>query len=418
MTPVARFELILGLLTVVVLLEVLARRLRLPPSAVLVLGGVVNDATGLVLFRIAVAAGMTGAFNGWAALASFGLLSTGGVIVGVAYGWAVASVLWRVCDPLLNIAGGLLGAWSAYILGEALHVSGVLSTVSCGLVLGLRQHDLLAASVRTQANAVWAMLVFLLEALIFILIGFSLRGVLARLEAASVPLESMAIPVGAIAVAMILARFAWIVPATYLPRFLLPSLRRRDPYPPFAVPVVMSWAGMRGVVSLAVALSLPEQFPGRDVLLASTLALILISILLQGTTLAPLIRFMSLEGFQLETRSTLSEAEARLLLSRAALSEIQARSHAPDGHERHPRLLEQYTYRAEMTDQFLRSQGQLSSHRQEHFQTILAANRASRAALLALHRSARIHDSVLQILEAELDLEELGARHAIPVADE
>jgi hypothetical protein len=97
---------------------------------------------------------------------------------------------------------------------------------------------------------------------------------------------------------------------------------------------------------------------------------------------------------------------------------VKTLSHAPDGGELHPRLLEQYAYKAEMAARFVRSGGQLVAHRQEHFEAILAANRASRAALLTLHRTARIHDSVLQILEAELDLEEMGARHAISPADE
>ena len=389
--------------------------LPLPPRLVVLLEGesLVNDATGLVLFRIALAAGMTGGFSAWSAVGSFAVLSIGGVCVGFVYGHVATFVLLRFREPQLTIVGTLLAAWGAYIVAELLGVSGVLSTVACGLVFGWRQHDLLPASVRTQANAVWSVLVFLLESLIFILIGISLRGVLDRLALAGVAPLSLAVPVAAIAAAMIAARFLWIVPGAYLPRLLMPRLRRRDPYPPIAVPLVMSWAGMRGVVSLAVALSVPESFPGRDVLVAATLGIILVSILLQGTTLAPLIRLLRLGGFDLEAKPTLTEAQTRVRLARAGLRALQGLPKGPAGENLHPRLLEQYAHRLDMASKFVESQGELVAHRREHFDAILDANRASRLELLRLHRGAMIHDSVLQVLEAELDLEELGARHAL-----
>jgi Na+/H+ antiporter len=387
----------------------------LPPRLTTLLEGesLVNDATGLVLFRFAIAAGLTGTFNMWEAAGSFGLLAVGGILVGAACGQVAALVLARVQEPHLNIVGGLLVAWGAYIIGDALHVSGVLSTVCCGLVMGWRQHDLLDASIRTRANTVWDVVVFLLESLVFILIGLSLRGVLGRLSDIGIGAGSLALDIGIIALVMIVARFAWIVPATYVPRFLSPALRRRDPYPSLAVPVVMSWAGMRGVVSLAVALSVPEQLPGRDFILAATLSLILLSILVQGTTLAPLIRLLRLGGFQLERRPTLDEAHARVELANAALAAIRSLSRAPDGIERHPRLVEQYAHRADMAARFAQAGGRLANHRDEHFAAVLLANRAARAELLKLHRTGRIHDTVLQALEAELDLEEMGARQLI-----
>jgi NhaP-type Na+/H+ or K+/H+ antiporter len=177
--------------------------------------------------------------------------------------------------------------------------------------------------------------------------------------------------------------------------------------------VVMSWAGMRGVVSLAVALSVPEQLPGRDFILAATLSLILLSILVQGTTLAPLIRLLRLGGFQLERRPTLDEAHARVELANAALAAIRSLSRAPDGSERHPRLVEQYAHRADMAARFAQAGGRLANHRDAHFAAVLLANRAARAELLKLHRAGRIHDTVLQALEAELDLEEMGARQIV-----
>ena len=400
----------------------------LPRRMVTLLEGesLVNDATGLVLFRVAVAAAMSGAFNAWDAVGSFALLSVGGVVVGFAFGQAATFVLARFREPHMVVTGTLLAAWGAYIAGDLLHVSGVLSTVAAGLVFGWKQHEVLPASVRRQAGAVWSVVVFLLESLIFILIGLSARdvslvgasvglGVGERFGAEGVTVWSLTIPVLVVFVAMTVARFAWIVPAAYLPRLVSVALRRPAllPAPPFAVPVIMSWAGMRGVVSLAVALSLPAGFPGRDVVLTITFAVVRLSILLQATTLGSLIDWLRLGGSGPETRSTLDEAAARALVAQAALDALRSHSLRPDGSHRHPRLMEQYTYRATASARFSQSAGQLAPDRAEHFQAVLHANHAGRIKLLELHRTARIHDSVLQVIETELDLEELGARQAI-----
>lgn len=389
--------------------------LPLPPRIVTLLEGesLVNDATGLVLFRIAIAAGMTGSFDAADASLEFLWLAIGGVAAGVVFGHIAALLLGRLRDVPLGIVGGFLAAWGSYLGGEALHVSGVLATVGCGLVMGRRQHDLFTAQLRTHANAVWTVAVLLMESMVFIIIGLSLRGVLGRLAEAGTGMTDLLPMIVAVTLAMILSRFAWLFPSTYLPRFLFPSLRRRDPYPSAAVPAIMGWAAIRGVVSLAVALSVPVEFPGRDIILATTWAVILLSILGQATTLAPLIRKMRLGGFTLERRPTLSESETRIRMARAALEAVRKRSGTPDGRQRHPRLLEQYGHRATMAERFHESEGMLTEDRREHFAAVLAANRAARAEILGLHRGGRIHDTVLHRLEAELDLEELSAEQAL-----
>lgn len=389
--------------------------LPMPRRLVTLLEGesLVNDASGLVLFRVAVAAAATGSVELGAAAGQFVLVATGGVVAGLVVGYALVAVLRRVTVAELNIVGGLLGAWGAYAAGELLHVSGVLCVVTSGLIVGSRQHEILRAGTRTEANAVWNITVFLLESLIFILIGLSLRGVHERLEFLHLPLSDLLWPTAALTAAMVLARFAWIVPTTYLSRFLLPSLRRRDPYPPLAVPLVMGWAGMRGVVSLAVALSLPIDFPGRDMLLPITLAVVLVSILLQGTTLGPLIRSLHLRGFALDAPSVLDEAAARAHLAEAALAQIRSATIEADGTQRHPRLLEQFAHRAAMATRLAERAEDHLPHRRLHFSLVLAANQAARDDLLGLHRDARVDDEVLRLLEAELDLEELGVRQAL-----
>lgn len=386
--------------------------LPLPARLVTLLEGesLINDAAGLVLYRLAVTAGLTGVFSLAGGAGEFILLAAGGVAVGLAAGFLVSSVLALLKDAHLATAASFLLAWASYILGEHLHVSGVLTTVVCGLVIGKRQHSLFSALTRVQATAVWMTAVFIMESLIFIMIGLSLRGVMHRLSESGFEMSRFAPAIGAILLAMTAARFVWILTTTYVVRFLFPKLRASDPYPPLAVPVVMSWAGMRGVVSLAVALAVPEEFPGRDFIMAATMAAVLASILIQGTTLRPLIKAMPLRAFELAQAPTLSLAQARAKMIRAEERAIGELSRQPDGGERHPRLSEQYGRRAEVAQRYAESNGEFEAARREHYDAILAANRAGRAELLRLHRAGEVHDAVVQALESELDLEEIGAR--------
>jgi CPA1 family monovalent cation:H+ antiporter len=268
----------------------------------------------------------------------------------------------------------------------------------------------LSAVTRTQAQAVWKVIVFILESLIFILIGLSLRGVVVRLGGDWHSIVKLLPAVAVLIAAVIVSRFVWILSATYLPRALIPSLRLRDPYPPLSVPIVMSWAGMRGVVSLAAALALPDDFPGRDFVLASTFAVILVTVLIQGATLAPLSRVLGLSGFTQQRPKTLSEAAARAQMAAAQLAEVERQSAGAGEMPRYPRLIEQYAYRARAAARFSENEGNLIDQRRDHFTVVLAAVAAGRTELLRLHRAGSIHDSVLHALEQELDLEEMSAR--------
>jgi monovalent cation/hydrogen antiporter len=370
----------------------------------------VNDATGLVLYRFAVVAALTGTFSVGHAVLSFGGLALGGIALGLVFGWLVEALLTRMRDPTLSVIISFLAAWVSYIAGDWLHVSGVLTTVACGVVMGGRQHSVLSAATRSQAGAVWEVVGFVLESLIFILIGLSLRSVLQRLGGDWHAIATLGPAVWIIIATVILSRFVWILPATYIPRFLSPSLRRRDPYPPLSIPVVMSWAGMRGVVSLAAALALPEGFPGRDFILLTTFAVILVTVLVQGATLAPLIRTLRLGSFTQRHAETLTEDQARARMAAAQLAAVEKLSAKEDQTQRHPRLLEQYGYRARATARFSEAAETLSEHRREHFQVVLAAVAAGRAEILRLHHAGSIHDRVLATLENDLDLEEISAR--------
>ena len=257
--------------------------LSLPPRVTVLLEGesLVNDATGLVLYRFAVAAAMTGAFDAGQAAASFGVLALGGMAAGVAFGWLVTLLLGRLRDPTLSVIASFLAAWAAYIVGEALHVSGVLTTVACGLVMGWRQHAVLSAVTRTQAQAVWKVIVFILESLIFILIGLSLRGVVERLGGDWHSILKLLPPVAVLIVAVIVKRFIWISAR---------DLFAARPVPVAASPRPISAAGRPDCDELGRharrrkpcrPLALPDDFPGRDFVLATTFAVILVTVLIR-----------------------------------------------------------------------------------------------------------------------------------------
>jgi CPA1 family monovalent cation:H+ antiporter len=281
------------------------------------------------------------------------------------------------------------------------------------MVMGWKQHEVLSATTRMRSMAVWGVMVFVLESLVFILIGLSLRGVLTRLSNNGYTLISLLPATAAIVAAVIVARFIWIVPTTYVPRALSSSLRQRDPYPPLAVPFIMSWAGLRGVVSLAAALSLPDGFPGRDFILAVTFAVILVTVLVQGTTLPLLARMLSGATFTTLHRSHFSEEQARAEVAKAQYEAIEKESLNDDGSHKHPRLLEQYAYRVRASTRFSEEKETLLPHRVDHFSTVLTAITAGRAELLRMHRAGEIHDTVLHAIEQELDLEEINVRRFV-----
>jgi monovalent cation/hydrogen antiporter len=386
------------------------QRLSLPPRMILLLEGesLVNDASGLVLFRLAVAAALTGTFSVGQAAVSFGLLSVGGIVAGLFFAFVTDFMLQRLTDAHMAIIGTFLAAWISYIGAEAAGFSGVLSTVACGLVLGWRQHEVFSANIRREAVAVWGFVVFILESLIFILIGLSLRSIVARFGwHAIIELLPAA---AAIVVTVIIARFVWIFASIYIPRALIPSLRRLSPYPPFTAPIIMSWAGMRGVVSLAAALSLPVGFAGRDFIMAMTFVVILVTILLQGSTLGVLIRRLGVIKLKPNpANGALTIEQARAQMATVQLQAVKTISTQKDGSERHPRLVEQYGYRAKASLHFSKAEDELRPRREEHFSTVLAAIAAGRAEIIRMHRAQEIEDTVLHALERQLDLEEINA---------
>ena len=395
------------------------QQLRLPRRLVTILEGesLVNDASGLVLYRFAVAAALTGTFHIGEAAASFAWLAIGGVLLGIAVSIATEFVFKRVRETNYIIIASFLAAYVSYIAAEAVQASGVLSVVTCGILMGWRQHEVLDAQSRTQAKAVWTLVVFVLEALVFVLIGLSLRGVLTRMGGDVAALWT-GLPVAlAVTAAVIILRLIWVFPAAYLPRLLVPQIRKNDPVPSPALPFIIGWAGMRGVVSLAAALALPVNFPGRDTVLFAAFVVILVTVLVQGTTLGPLIRLFRISSIPEPESKTLSEAAARAAVADASLKAIERLVHAETGALIHPRLVDDYRGRARATARLRDEGNHLLEERHKHFSAALHAVSHGRAELIRLHRKGEIHDSVLHSIETELDLEELRIRRFLESGD-
>jgi monovalent cation/hydrogen antiporter len=383
---------------------------KLPRRLSILLEGesLLNDATGLVLFRFAVAAGVTGSFSASEALQSFVVLALGGAAVG-----ALVSATWvvlvrRLGDDYLMIAASVLSCWAAYLLAETAHVSGVIATVVTGLVCGWYQHILFPASVRMRGTSFWTVMVFLMEALVFMLIGLSLRGVIERVGGFGVVLQEMALPILVILAAMTAARFLWVFGSDLLIATLHRlGLARTAPLGPRCA-VVLGSAGMRGVVTLAVALSVPEAFPGRDFMLVAAFAVILATVLIQGTTLGAVIGWAGLSEIEADRpRLTMSQAEAAMAQAQADL--VEKRAYDADGTLIHPKLLERYRRKAASVADYATRVEEYGPMLHAHFDLVLEAVAVARAELIRLHRGGEIDEETLQELERDLDLEELSA---------
>jgi Na+/H+ antiporter len=384
------------------------QRVNLPRRLTALLEGesLLNDATGLVLFRFAVAATLSGVFDAGAAAQSFLFLAIGGCLVGLAVAVAWLFVVKRLRDQTLIVATTTMLCWVAYLAGEALHVSGVIATVAAGLVLGWYQHIVFPAAVRLRGNAFWQVMVFVIEALVFILIGFSLRDAIERVGGFEASFAASFWPVVAVVLAVILARFAWIAGSEVVLKLLRGiGLARARPLG-WRQSAVLGWAGMRGVVTLAAALSLPQTMPGRDLMLIAAFTVIFVTVVGQGTTLPWLIRLVNPEDKEPEAPLDLPASEAAV--ARARLAAVEAQAYDADGKLIHPQLLEQYQNRARATERYAADADKFMEGLREHFGVILASIAAGRAELVRQHRAGLIEDETLHNLERDLDLEEMA----------
>ena len=395
----------------------IAQRLSLPRRLVTVLSGesLVNDATALILYSTAVTAVTQGSFSLTKAGLQFLYANVGGVILGLAIAWCIVQVR-RYLRPLhessIENTLSLLSGFAAYIPAIALGMSGVLSVLAMGLYLGRRGPSVVSSQTRLQAEQIWEIVVFLLNGLIFILIGLQLHTILTTLFKNNI----MALLVDALLVCgtVILVRILWVFPGTYLPRFISPRIRERDPYPSWKSVVVVGWTGMRGGVSLAAAIALPfttttgAAFPGRDLIIFLTFCVILSTLVIQGLSLPLLIRWLKLP---VDTSAEQEEAKARLKAARVALSHLDElssedwvprdvvedlRSHFSDEDRR-------FTARYHGT-----KDGDSQEQRAVAYQRLkIELIGAERRTIIDLRNQGVINDEVMRRIQHDLDLEEL-----------
>src|SRR5215831_8806636 len=302
-------------------------RLGAPHRIVAVLEGesLLNDATGLVAYRFAVVAVVAGTFSIWLAGVQFVLSLVAGVAIGLAVGWMLIQVWRRIDDPLVGITLSFLAPYAAYLSAERiLGVSGVLAVAVSAIYASRRSSAVLPAAARIQAVSVWDLAVFVLNGLAFILIGLQLRGVLASVGQESA--LNLVLTGAAVSLAVVAARFIWVFPASYLPRFFSRRIRERDPYPGWRNVLVVAWSGMRGVVSLAAALAVPftvnggGSFPQRDLIIFLTFCVILATLVGQGLSLPPLLRLLGVTSDGTELHE---EARARFRAIDAAMKRLE-----------------------------------------------------------------------------------------------
>jgi monovalent cation/hydrogen antiporter len=397
-----------------VAVSAITAKLKMPSRITHILNGesLINDASGLVAFKFAVAAVATGLFSWTDAVEQVVLLSGGGLLAGLAVAWAVGEVRVRMArhcinDPTIQTTFSLLTPFAAYLAAETLQVSGILSVVAAGLYAGVHDTRNLDVPTRQHSFEVWTMLLFAFNGLVFLLLGVQLRSVLIRLDGYSwVQLTVYAV---ALVAALIIVRLVWVYPAGYIPRYFSKSIREREPpLDPRAV-FLVGWAGIRGSVTMAAALSIPfalpdgASFPGRDLIIFLAGATIVLTLVLDAVTLPLFIRWFRIHG---DGNAEREERAARIATAQAAIDRLERElpklTH-PKEIAHGLRLKELYERRLHFhsanADRRIEMEAVLSGERR----LMLAALEAERAELFSLRDTAVINEETLRVIQADLD---------------
>jgi len=392
----------------------ITQRLKVPRRIVTIIEGesLVNDATGLVAYKFALTAVTTGTFSLEQAAGQFVFVSLGGVAFGLAVGWLVAQLHRRLENFQIETVITLLTPYAAYIPAEHLGVSGVLATVTAGGYLGWRNPELLSALTRFRGVGVWQVILLLFNGLVFILIGLQLAAI--RELAVELSWRAVLLHAAVISVVVIVVRMIYVPIGTYLPRLLSKRLRARDPNPPWKAIALIGWTGMRGIVSLALALALPvalpdgRPFPFRATIIVVSFAVILVTLLAQGLTLPRVIAMLGLEKDDTDLKE---EREALILASQAALKKLEEIDNTVVVH---PQLIERV--RAPYEERLTRltteavedpecklTEGESAAYRRLRDEAL----NAERKSVVSLRNQGKVSEEVLHRVQEALDLEAL-----------
>jgi monovalent cation/hydrogen antiporter len=396
----------------------IARKLAIPRRILVVLEGegLANDATALILYRFAVAAISTGLFSLPTALGEFAAIVAGEMLFGVAVGWLSLRARHRARDPQIEITLSLITPYVAYWVPEHFGGSGVIAAVACGLYMSWNGPLWISAATRLQGIFFWDLVIYLIEGLLFLLTGFQMRLLFEKSKA--FPLDDILIATALVTLMIVVARFAWVFPATYLPR-LIKRVRLRDPSPPWQWVFVLSFTGVRGAVSLAAALALPfalpdgEAFPYRDLVLFVSFGVIFITLVGFGLGLPPVVRWLGVAeaGRAEHLAEHESEIAARREALDVALKSLDAMIDDRDLSGEVVRLLRaRHEIRADQLPDSLDPDGHdVSAAGTSLTRELISAERKFIHVLL---RDGKITDETRRRIERDLDLEEasLGNR--------
>jgi monovalent cation/hydrogen antiporter len=390
----------------------IASRLGLPRRIVAIVEGesLVNDGTALVAYKFAIGAMVGGTISLLEFSLSFVWTIGGGVLIGLGVGRVLRAVRRRLNNPPVEITIALVTGWIAYVPAELAGASGVLAVVTAGVYVGWYTPELTTVETRLQGDAFWSILTYVLNALLFILVGLQAPVILDALSRSA--RSELILQALLILLVVIVVRIVWVFPATYLPRWIWRPLRERDPYPPWQVPALISWTGMRGAVSLAAALAVPlETDDGaplveRNTIIFVTFVVILGTLVLQGLSLPAVIRRLGLEADGLDDRE---ELKARIRGAEAALARIEELADEDwvrdDTAERLRGLyrFRQHRFQARFDDE---DDGTVEERSADYQRVLHELLEAERQAVVNLRGSGHIGDEAMRRVLRDIDLEE------------
>jgi monovalent cation/hydrogen antiporter len=390
----------------------IARKLGLPRRLVVVLEGegLANDATALVLYRFAVVAVSTGTFSLGEASGQFALIVVGEIIYGLGVGWLSLRLRKWSREPRVEITLSLMTPYLAFWVPAHLGGSGVLATVACGLYVSWNGPRLIPSATRLQGIFFWDLIVYLIEGLVFLITGLQARTLIEQTHAFSI--HDLLIATACTTLIAIAARFIWVFPATYIPRWLSRSLAKRDPSPPWRGVFFLAFTGVRGVDSLAVALAIPyavvngSPFPHRDLILFVTFGVIIVTLIGQGAMLPWVVRWLGLHHLGKQERK--DEIKHELSARQAALKEVRKRlEKVIKEHDLPDEAIEHLRTRNQSRVQILPTNlTEGLDHMRQTAKIKAELIEAERDFIYQLLRDGKITDEARRRIEYELDLEE------------
>lgn len=384
--------------------------LNIPKRVTTILEGesLVNDATGLIAYRFALAAVITGSFSLWEASYKFVFVAIGGIVLGLAMGYLFKLIHKLTPDnPTTDTVMTFITPYIVYLFAESIHISGVLALVSCGLYLSWNSSVIFNQQTRIQAYGTWETVIFILNGIIFILIGLQLPGIWEQINKDLAPATLIKYGV-IVSSAVILGRIIWVYPGAYIPRWLFKSIREREPTN-ISLTTIVAWSGMRGVVSLAAALALPimiegsKPFPNRSLIIFLTFCVIFSTLVFQGLTLRPLIRLL---GVKADNKEYEKEQEVRFKIASSVIEHIEENLSLTLTEEVLNLIKTKYEIRMQrmLKDPARKRLNPEKIHQFHKLQQELLA--IERSHVVTMRKQSAVSDEILRKIEYELDLEE------------